>query len=128
MVGLVVRRGLVEERLTPCTRILTANTRDSHNPAWNACRQALSATYGLSKAYLLDELPNGLRARGGALAVVVTTARLRLCELDDSGKLELTETDQLEVLCESPDGQRRLVMVMNEGRVAELGAKLFGSD
>lgn len=128
MVGLVIRRGLVTERQTPCTRILTANTKDSHNPAWNACRQALSATYGLAKSYLLEELPTGSRARGAALAVVVTTSRLRLCELDDQGELQLTETDQLEVLCESPDGQRRLVIVMNEGRVAELGAQLFGSD
>lgn len=82
----------------------------------------------LAKAYLLEELPNGVRAQGAALAVVVTTARLRLCELDDKGELQLTETDQLEVLCEAPDGQRRIVIVMNEGRVAELGAELFGSN
>lgn len=51
-----------------------------------------------------------------------------MCELDDKGELQLTETDQLEVLCEAPDGQRRIVIVMNEGRVAELGAELFGSN
>lgn len=125
-IGAVVRRGLAEST-APCTRILTAHARESHNPAWNACRQALSAAHGLGRTEFMKTGAYASVVIGAVVAVVVTTARLRVCQLNAAGEIDLIETDHFEVLCESPSGQLRPVLVTNESYLPRL-IRAIGSE
>jgi len=121
----VVRSGLAAPT-PPCSRILTAHARESHNPAWNACRQALSAAFGLGRSEFMKSNAYGSVVTGAVVAAVITTARLRTCQLTAAGHLDIQETDHFEVLCESPTGQLRPVLVLNESHLPELVQTVSG--
>lgn len=125
-IGAMLQKGLISSGQAPCSRILTAHTGGSHNPAWNACRQALSAAFGLGEAELMRHGVVGSVVTGAVMAVVVTTASLRVCQLSAAGELDLYEADHFEVLCESPSGQLRPVLVMNESHIPVLISSLQG--
>lgn len=114
-VASVTRKGLLDPANHPCTKIETTHVKN--NPAWNACRQALSAAQGLGMAELTSHGSYGPITTGVVVAVVVTTANLRVAALGRDGNMHVEATDCFEVLCPSPTGQLRPVLVMNESRL-----------
>ena len=112
----VVRRKDLVPHASPCTKVLTA--RATNNPAYNAARQALSATHGIAPRLLtseaMDSDSGSYPVVGAALAVVVTTASLRVCRLSRTGEMLLEEVTEFDVMCEAPSGALSPVTIMNE--------------
>ena len=123
--AVIIEKDLVPHA-APCTKVLTAHA--NNNPAYNAARQALSATHGIAPRLLtsdkLDETSLAYAVTGAAMAVVITTASLRVCKLSRSGEMLLEEVSEFDVMCEAPSGVLAPVTIMNEQAIPTFISRL----
>lgn len=92
--------------------IAAAHVEDSHNPAYDSVRQALS----YSTAIRIDYTQNQSTQHVGiaCLAAVVTSAPLITCRLDEAGAIKLAVVDKVCVWGYGADGKRHRVFVLSE--------------
>jgi hypothetical protein len=108
------------------SHLVSAHSKESHNPAGDAVRQVLSAAEGRRRFYIENQ--NEHRRGCVILPVVVTGARLVSCELDANGEIQLEEVSSV-VVAGPRSGKSARVFVLTEGVVKDFAkdlAKLAG--
>lgn len=100
----------------PASHVVTALGDDSHNPANDAVRQALSAAHAIRGQYLASQssiVSDGPRG-WIILAAVVTTSPLYQAHLLPDGTIDIQHVDEVDVWGHASDGSQARVYVRNE--------------
>lgn len=104
------------------SHVVAAHTSETHNPASNAVRQCMSACEAQRLEYIKTQHDD---KRGLiVLPVVVTSAPLVRCRLDDDGAIQLEEVGSFVVWGHGPEDKHRKVFVLTEERVSWFSASL----
>ena len=104
------------------SHVVAAHTDDSHNPAQDAVRQALSYAAAVQADYIQNQVTR--RVGLACIAAVVTSAQLMSCRLDASGNPHLELVNDFTVWGYGSGGKRNRVYVLSESALPDFAKHL----